>query len=64
MEELEGATITEEFMELEGKEIFQCYKVVFPDGVTKLIPKSEENSDFQRIKIWNARNGSPLKTLE
>jgi len=60
MGEFEGAVITAEYVEMEGQSIFQCFKAVMPSGEIKLIPKSEENADFQRLKLWNKTNGNPL----
>lgn len=60
MGEFEGATITEEFVEMEGQSIFQCYKVVLPSGEVRLVPKCEENADYIRLKVWNSANGNVL----
>lgn len=61
MGEFEGAEISKVFVELEGQTRFECFKVVLPDGLTKLVPQAEDNADYQRIKLWNAANGNPLE---
>jgi len=64
MSELEGAVITEEYVELEGTSVFQCFKIVLPSGETRLAPKSEDSADYQRLKIWNAANGNVLTQVD
>lgn len=64
MGEFEGAEISAVYVELEGQSIFQCFKVVLPSEEIKLIPKSEENADYQRLKLWNAANENVLSEVD
>lgn len=48
------ATVT-----LEGR--LQSFAVSFPSGESKSVPICPENSDYQRLLVWNAANGNPLE---
>lgn len=51
-----GVDVTPVF--LEGR--LQSFSVTLSGGESKSVPNCPDNSDYERIRIWNTENGNPL----